>query len=163
MEELSRYRIELESVSEGIRRVHQAEAGSMEEALVKVRAGDQWPSDGPGSDPRRFRVVQASVQDASSESREQRTARRRYLNTIVEAGLAALDLAAPERSDDEHYDVLCDFFTRAVVLPGHFDFPAGDQESEQLLTTDDVSAVLVQLLTRHLSHHGLAITSARPD
>lgn len=160
--ELPRYRVELESADEGIRRVHHAHAASMEEAVVKVREADVWPSGGPGSDPGRFRVVEVTEQTASSEVRALRNARRRYLNTIVEAGLTALGQPAPEHSDEEFSDVLTDFFTRTVVLPGHFDFPAGDTDAERLLDTDDVAGVLTQLLSAHLTHHGLRVTRARP-
>ncbi|NGO11979.1 hypothetical protein G5C60_31340 [Streptomyces sp. HC44] len=162
--DLPRYRVELESVDEGIRRGCHVHAGSMEEALLKVREGDQWPSSGPGSDPSRFRVVEASEESASSEARHQRNARRRYLNTIVETGLTALGKSAPDHSsDEEFFDVLCDFFTRAVVLPGHFAFPSGDTEGDRLMSTDDAAAVMAQLLTTHLAHHGLKVTETLPE
>ncbi|GAA1560370.1 hypothetical protein [Kribbella lupini] len=85
-----RFRIELESPDEGIRRVHEVRAASMEEALVKVRETGPWPTSGSGSDPSRFRVVEAAEQTATTEVRDQRNARRRHLNTIVEAGLTSL-------------------------------------------------------------------------
>jgi hypothetical protein len=161
--DLPRYRIELESIDEAIRRVNHVHAGSMEEALVKVREADQWPSSGSGSDPSRFRVVEATEESASSEARHQRNARRRYINTMVEAGLTALGKTAPDRSDHEFFDVLCDFFTRAIVAPGHFAFPAGDAEADRLLSTDDAASVLAQLLTTHLSHHGLKVAQTLPE
>ncbi|AXK35625.1 hypothetical protein DVA86_26300 [Streptomyces armeniacus] len=159
---LPRYRIELESSDEGIRRVHHVHADSLEEAVVKVREADQWPRSGPGSDPGRFRVVEATEENASSEARQQRNARRRYLNTIVEAGLTALGKTAPERSDHESFDVLCDFFTRAVTLPGHSAFPSGEAETDRLLNTDDAATVMVELLTTHLDHHGVQLTRTPP-
>ncbi|MCS7476711.1 hypothetical protein ACFFQW_00415 [Umezawaea endophytica] len=155
-----RYRVELESVDGGIRRVHHVHAGSVEEALVRVREPGLWPLGGPGSDPGRFRVVEVSEENATSEVRHQRDARRRYLNTIVEAGLAALGKTVPDHPDQEFSDVLCDFFTRAVVLPGHFAFPAG--KADRLLGTDDVAGVLAQLLTAHLSHHGVEVARTPP-
>ncbi|MFJ8537236.1 hypothetical protein [Streptomyces sp. NPDC093591] len=158
--DLPRYRVELESPDEGIRRVEHVHAGSMEEALVKVRETDHWPSSGPGSDPSGFRVVEATEESASSEARHQRNARRRYINTIVEEGLAALGKTAPDRPDQEFLDVLSDFFTRAVVHPGHFAFPSGDTEADRLLEVNDVSCVLVELLTTHLTHHGLKVERA---
>lgn len=153
-----RYRVELESAGEGIRRVHHVHASSLEEALVKVREADRWPSGGPGSDPAVFRVVEASEESPTSEARHERNARRRYLNTIVEAGLAALGTTAPDRTDQESFDVLSDFFARAVTRPGHFAFPAGDAETDRLVKSDDVAAVLVQLLDTHLAHHGWEVT-----
>ncbi|WP_243789383.1 hypothetical protein [Saccharopolyspora gloriosae] len=118
--DLSHYRVELESLDGGIRRVHYVDADSVEDAVVKVRADDHWPSSGPGSDPDRFRAVDVTEVTETSEVRHQRNARRRYLNTIVEAGLTALGESSPTRSDQEFFDVLCDFFTRTVVRPGHF-------------------------------------------
>ncbi|GHH04552.1 hypothetical protein [Streptomyces lanatus] len=157
------FRVELESPAEGIRRVLEVRAGSMEEALVKVRDAEHWPSGGSGSDPGRFRVVEATEESATSEARHDRNARRRYLNIIVEAGLSALGKTHPEHSDDEFSDVLCDFFTRAITLPGHAPFPAGDAEADRLLSTDDAAAVMVQLLTVHLDHHGLKVAPALPE
>jgi hypothetical protein len=161
--DLPRFRVELESVDEGIRRVNHVHAGSMEDALVKVREADHWPRSGSGSDPSRFRVVEATEESASSEARHQRNARRRYINTMVEAGLTALDMTAPERSDQEFFDVLCDFFTRAIVLPGHFAFPSANAEADRLLNTDDAASVMAQLLTTHLSHHGLKVAPTLPE
>ncbi|MFI6009596.1 hypothetical protein ACIBAG_12330 [Streptomyces sp. NPDC051243] len=158
--DLPRYRVELESSGEGIRRVHHVHAGSMEEALVAVREADHWPSSGPGSDPSRFRVVEATEQSASSEARHRRNARRRHINTMVEAGLAALGKTAPDRPDQEFLDVLCDFFTRAVVMPGHFAFPSADTEPDPLLNGDDAACVLAEFLTTHLAHHGLKVERA---
>ncbi|TPQ17463.1 hypothetical protein [Streptomyces sporangiiformans] len=162
-DDLRRYRIELESTDEGIRRVNHVHAGSMEQALVKVREADHWPTSGPGSDPSRFRVVEATEESASSEARHQRNARRRYINTIVEAGLTALGKTAPDRSDEESFDVLCDFFTRAIVLPGHFAFPSGDTDADRLLDANDAASVLAQLLTTHLAHHGLKVAQTLPE
>ncbi|MYU18934.1 hypothetical protein GTZ78_51685 [Streptomyces sp. SID8361] len=160
--DLPRFRIELESFDGGIRHVRYVHAGSLEEALVKVREVD-WPSKGPGSDPSRFRVVEATEENASTEARNQRNARRRYINTIVEAGLSALGQNAPGRSDEEFFDVLCDFFTRTVVLPGEYVFPAEGTESGRLLKPNDVAAVMAQLLAAHLAHHGLKVTQRHPE
>jgi hypothetical protein len=152
----------LESVDEGIRRVHSVHAGSIEAALVKVREADWWPSSGFGSDPSRFRVVEVSEESASGEALHQKNARRRYLDTIVEAGLSALGKTVPDRSDDEFFDVLCDFFTRTIVLPGRVAFPSGDTEADRLMRSDE-SKVLVQLLATHLSHHGLKVAPILPE
>jgi hypothetical protein len=81
----------------------------------------------------------------------------------VEAGLTALGKTAPDRSDQEFFDVLCDFFTRAIVLPGHFAFPSGDTEADRLLNPNDPASVLAQLLTTHLSHHGLQVAQILPE
>ncbi|MCF3131552.1 hypothetical protein [Streptomyces olivochromogenes] len=161
--DLPHYRVELESIDEGIVRVDYVHAGSMEEALVKARESDEWPSSGPGSDPSRFHVVEVSEESASSEARHQRNARRRYINTIVEAGLTALGKTAPDRSDEEFFDVLCDFFSRAIVWPEHIGFPSDDTEADRLLKPNDVSSVLAQLLTTHLTHHGLKVTQSLPE
>ena len=118
---LPRYRVELET--EGIRRVNQVHAASIEEALVRVFEPDLWPH----GDPDGFRVVEVSEENDSSEVRHQRNARRRYLNTIVEAGLAALGKTVPEHPEEEFADFLCDFFTRAVVLPGRLASPPGER------------------------------------
>jgi len=152
------YRVELET--EGIRRVHQVRAASIEEALVRVREPGLWP---PGGDHGEFRVVEVSEENASSEVRHQRNARRRYLNTIVEAGLAALGKTVPERPDEEFSDFLCDFFTRAVVLPGRLAFPAGGAGTDRLMTSDDVGNVLAGLLVTHLAHHGLEVSRTAPE
>ncbi|MGW7381441.1 hypothetical protein [Streptomyces sp. NPDC054794] len=106
---------------------------------MKVRESDEWPSSGPGSGPGRFRVVEVSEESASSEARHQRNARRRYINTIVEAGLTALGKTAPDRSDEEFFDVLCDSFSRAVVRPEHIGFPSDDTEADRLLKPNDVT------------------------
>lgn len=151
--ELPRYRIEVENADGGTRRVDYVHADSMQEALVKIREADWWPRDALDG----FRVVEATEEGASSKARHQRNARRSYLNTIVEAGLTALGKTTPDRSDHESSDILCDFFTRSVILPGHFAFPQGDAKTDRLLDTDDVAGVLTQLLTTHLSHHGLKV------
>lgn len=161
--DVPRYRVELESLDEGIRRVVRIHAGSMEEALVKVRQADHWPSSGSGGDPSGFRVVEAAEESASSEARDQRNARRRYINTIVESGLTALGKTAPDRSDEEFFDVLCDFFSRSIVWPGHFGFPSGDAEPDRLLRPNDVAGVLAQLLTAHLDRHGLRVARTLPE
>jgi hypothetical protein len=162
--DLPRYRVELESVDEGIRRAESVHAGSMEEALAKVRDVDQWrPSSGSGSDPGRFRVVEVVEESAAGEAIQQRNARRRYLNTIVEAGLTALGKTVPDRSDDEFSDVLCDFFSRAVVWPEHLAFPSGDTEAGGLLKPNDSAGVMAQLLTAHLAHHGLKVSRTLPE
>ncbi|MGW3147450.1 hypothetical protein ACWDG1_22760 [Streptomyces sp. NPDC001177] len=71
--------------------------------------------------------MEVSEESASSDARHQRNARRRYINTVVEAGLTALGKTAPDRSDEEFFDVLCDFFSRAVVWPEHYGFPTGER------------------------------------
>ncbi|TQM79373.1 hypothetical protein FHX81_1679 [Saccharothrix saharensis] len=157
--ELPRYRVEVEGHDGGVRRVDHVRAGSMEQALAKVREADWWSSGGPGG----FRVVEATEEDPSGEARHRRNARRRHLNTIVEAGLTALGENASAHPDHEFSDVLSDFFTRAVVLPGHFPFPGGNPEVDRLLDTDDVAAVLTRLLTTHLAHHGLEVARTRPE
>ncbi|MFF3493110.1 hypothetical protein ACFYWS_17320 [Streptomyces sp. NPDC002795] len=154
---LPRFRVELESLDEGIRRATEVYAGTMEEALAKARGTDDWPDAGPGSDPDRFRVVEAAEESAEGEARRDRNARRRYLNTIVESGLTALGKPVPERPDAEFADVLCDFFTRAVVLPGHYPFASRDGEGGRLLDRHDDSAVLADLLLNHLAGHGLTV------
>lgn len=159
LDEPPRYRVEVESHDDGVRLVDYVHAGSMEQALVKVREADWWSSGAPGG----FRVVEVTEENASSEARHQRNARRRHLNTIVEAGLTALGSTAPDAPDHEFSDFLSDFFTRAVVLPGHFAFPQGDPAVERLLDTDDVAAVLTRLLTTHLAHHGLELRRTRPE
>lgn len=156
---MPRYRVDVENHDGGIRRVEYVHAGSMEEALVKVREADWWSSGEPGG----FRVVEATEESTSTEARHQRNARRRYLNTIVEAGLTALGETAPDRPDHEFSDVLSDFFTRVVVLPGHFPFPHGDPGVDRLLDSDDVAAVLTRILTTHLAHHGVGLTRTRPE
>lgn len=155
---LPRFRVELASPDEGIRRTVQVHAGTMEEALAKARETDGWPDAGPGSDPNRFRTVEAAEEDAEGEARRDRNARRRYLNTIVESGLTALGKSVPERPDAEFSDVLCDFFTRAVVLPGHYPLTSGDGEGAPLVGQHDDSAVLAELLITHLARHGLTVT-----
>jgi hypothetical protein len=129
----------------------------MEEALVKVREPDQWPSSGPGSDPSGFRAVEATEENATSGARHQRNARRRHLDTVVEAGLTALTKTTPDRPDQEFFDVLCDFFSRAIVRPGDFAFPSGDPEADRPLKPNDAAGVMAQLLTT-LAHHGLKVT-----
>ena len=155
--DLADFRVELESPGEGIRRVHEVRATSAEQAAARAREADLWPRSGPGSDPARFRVVEVTEQNGETEARAQRNARRRYLNTVVEAGLAALGENAPVRSDAEHSAVLRDFFTRAVVHPG------GDLESGRLLDTDDAATVMARLLESHLTRHGLRLTRASGD
>ena len=150
----SGFRIELESRDTGTRRVEHVHAPSMEEALVKVRDADRWPGD---EDPSSFRIVEASEVDDSSESRHQRNARRRYLNTIVESGLTALGQTVPQRPTGDFSDVVCDFFTRAVVLPGRVAFPSEEADVDRLLSSHDDSRVLAQLLAVHLDHHGLKV------
>ncbi|MFS7875917.1 hypothetical protein ACEYXF_21670, partial [Streptomyces asiaticus] len=66
-------------------------------------------------------------------------------------------------SDEEFFDVLCDFFSRAMVWPGRFGFPAADAETDGLLNPNDTSSVMAQLLTVHLHHHGLRMTQAPPE
>ncbi|MDJ1134544.1 hypothetical protein [Streptomyces iconiensis] len=162
---LPRFRVELESPEERIRRATQVHAGTMEEALAKVREGDGWPDAGPGSDPGRFRVVEAAEEGAEGEARRDRNARRRYLNTIVESGLTVLGKSVPERPHAEFSDVLCDFFTRAVVLPGHYPFTSGDEDGDgnRLLHQHGGAAVLAELLIKHLAGHGLTVTQAAND
>jgi hypothetical protein len=156
-DDLLAYRVQLESPDEGSRLATSVRAGSIEEALVKGRDAGQWrPSSESGSDPRGLRVVEVTEESASGEALQQTKARRTYLNTIVETGLTALGKTFPERPDEEFFDVLCDFFARAVVWPGQYGFPAGDTEGERLLASDEAS-VLTQLLTTHLSHHGLKV------
>ncbi|WP_419999709.1 hypothetical protein [Streptomyces boninensis] len=150
---LPRFRVELASPDEGIRRTTQVHADTIEEALVKARETDG------------LRVVAAAEETAESEARLDRNARRRYLNTIVESGLTALGKTVPERPTAEFSDVLCDFFTRAVVLPGHYPFASGDGDGDgedgHLLDRHDDSAVLAELLLKHLAGHGLAVTQTR--
>ncbi len=149
-----RFRVELESHDAGTRRVLHVDARSMEEALVRVRDADRWASDDPGS----FRVVEAGVMDGSSELRHDRNARRRYLNTVVESGLTALGRdVPPDRPAGDFADVVCDFFTRAVVLPGRVAFPSEEADAGRLLSSHDDSRVLAQLLAVHLAHHGLKV------
>ncbi|MEV8229413.1 hypothetical protein AB0P41_25745 [Streptomyces sp. NPDC079167] len=161
---LPRFRVELASADEGIRRTTQVHAGTMEEALAKAHEPDRRPDAGPGSDPGRFRVVEAAEESAEGEARRDRNARRRYLNTIVESGLTALGKPVPERPDAEFADVLCDFFTRAVVLPGRYPFAFGEKDGDgeggHLLNQHDDSAVLAELLIKHLAGHGLTVTQA---
>jgi hypothetical protein len=161
---LPRFRIELTSPEEGIGRVSHVHASSMEDALRKVRDPDRWrPGSGPGSDPNRFRIVEAVEDNDLTEARQQKNARRRYLNLITEAGLRALGRTHPHRSEEDHFDVLCDFFYRTVSRPGHFAFPGGD--TDRLLGTLGTSEgnVLAELLTTHLAHHGWALTRIPPD
>lgn len=160
---LPRFRIELASPDEDIRRTIQVHAGTMEEALAKVREGHGWPDAGPGSDPDRFRVVEAAEQSAEGEARRDRNARRRYLNIIVESGLSALGKPAPERPNAKFADVLCDFFTRAVSLPGRYPFTFGDGDGDHLLDKGDDSAVLAELLIKHLAGHGLTVAQTAKD
>ncbi|MFR0359306.1 hypothetical protein [Streptomyces sediminimaris] len=154
-----RYSVHLESPDGGIKRRLYVDAGSLDEALTKARDEAQSFDDGPG----RLRVVGVSEENASSEARRQREARRRHLNHIVETGLAVLGQPVPGRSDEEFFDVLCDFFSRAIVWPGRFSFPAGDAETDRLLNPNDVSSVMAQLLTVHLNHYGLHVTQAPPE
>jgi len=102
---LPRFRIELTSPEEGIGRVSHVHASSMEDALRKVRDPDRWcPTTGPGSDPNRFRIVEALEDNDLTETRQQKNARRRYLNIITEAGLRALGRTHPHRSEEDHFD-----------------------------------------------------------
>ncbi|MEU6068823.1 hypothetical protein ABZ864_31300 [Streptomyces sp. NPDC047082] len=107
--------------------------------------------------------MEVSEESASSDARHQRNARRRYINTVVEAGLTALGKTAPDRSDEEFFDVLCDFFSRAIVWPEHYGFPTGGTEADRLLKPNDVAGVMAQLLTTHLAHHGLKVTQSLPE
>ncbi|RFU83024.1 hypothetical protein DY218_29805 [Streptomyces triticagri] len=152
----SEFRVELESADGGTRRAVQVRAASVEEALVAVRDPDQWPEISLDD----FRVVEVSEEGGSSEARHRRNARRRYLNAIVESGLVALGKSAPEPPAGEFADVVCDFFTRAVVLPGGVAFPAEETEAGQLLSRHDDSRVLAELLEVHFAHHGLKVARA---
>ncbi|GAA2094480.1 hypothetical protein GCM10009801_62520 [Streptomyces albiaxialis] len=161
-----RFRVELVSPDERIRRTTQVHADTMEEALAKARGSDGWPDAGPGSDPDRFRVVEAAEESAEGEARRDRNARRRYLNTIVESGLTTLGRSVPERPDAEFADILCDFFVRAVVLPGHSPFAPGapgDAEGARTTGRHDESAVLAELLIGHLAAHGLTVARVAGD
>lgn len=124
---------------------------------MKVRDADQSPG---GDDPGSFRVVEAGEVGGSREARLQRNARRRYLNTIVESGLTALSRTVPDRPVGDFSDVVCDFFTRAVVLPGRVAFPSQEAAAEPLLSSHDESRVLTRLLAVHLAHHGLEVAPA---
>ena len=82
----------------------------------------------------------------------------------MEAGLAALGTTGRERPDVAYVDALCDFFTRAVVLPGHCAFPSGDIDGDRLLGEgSDEAVVLAQLLTTHFAHHGLTVAPAHEN
>ncbi|MFI6350056.1 hypothetical protein [Streptomyces sp. NPDC050560] len=158
------YWVQLESVEEGIRRKTGVRAASLEEALVKVRDPEHWrPREGPGADPGRFRVVEVSEESATSEARHRRNARRRHLNTVVENGLTTLGKSVPDHEGDAFSDVLCDFFSRAVVWPGDIPFPWGNaaaEEAGRLLKPNDPASVMAQLLAAHLAHHGLRVAPA---
>lgn len=162
-----RYRVEWESAEEGIRWADVVDAASVDEALEKSRGRDTWPSNGPNTDFSTFRVVEVSEVSPAAEALHQRNARRRHLNTIMETGLSALGKTVPDRSDrsdrsdDEGFEILCDFFTRAVVAPGHHPFPFSSEdpaEAGRLLRPDDQAAVMAQLLTAQLAHHRWHIT-----
>ncbi|WP_119293919.1 hypothetical protein [Streptomyces sp. YIM 130001] len=150
------FRVELESRDGGTRRAFPVHAASIEEALGKVRDADQWPESGLDV----FRVVGVSEEGGSSEARHQKNARRRHLNAVVESGLAALGKTAPEPPAGEFADVVCDFFTRAVLLPGVAAFPSEGAEAGQLLSRHDESRVLAELLAVHFAYHGLKVTRA---
>ncbi|MFE0359231.1 hypothetical protein ACFW2K_36255 [Streptomyces nigra] len=156
------FRVELESLDRGIKHMHFVRADSMEEALFTAREAHR-PSDGQCSDLSRYRAVEASEENAFTEARLQRNARRRYINTLVETGLTVLGQGAPAPSGEAFFDVFCDFFTRAVVQPGEHPFPSDDSGHDRLLTSHDAAVVMAQLLAAHLVHHGLKVTPIRPD
>ncbi|AZM58207.1 MULTISPECIES: hypothetical protein [unclassified Streptomyces] len=158
-----RYRVEWESEQEGIRWADVVHAASVDEALEKSRGRDTWPSNGPNTDVSTFRVVEVSEVSPAAEALHRKNARRRHLNTIIETGLSALGKPAPDRADradDEAFEILCDFFIRAVVAPGRHPFPfsSEDPEAGRLLRPDDQAAVLAQLLMAQLAHHQVRIT-----
>ena len=66
----------------------------------------------------------------------------------------------PDLADDEAFEILCDFFIRAVVAPGRHPVPfsSEDPEAGRLLRPDDQAAVLAQLLMAQLAHHQVRIT-----
>ncbi|MEU6848897.1 hypothetical protein ABZ901_03040 [Actinacidiphila alni] len=149
------FRVELESSGGRSSRVVYVDAPSLEAALVAADLDD-------------YRVVAVSETGDAGEARRQKEARRRYLNTIVESGLAALGRTAPGDPTGEFSDLVCDFFTRAIVLPGRVGFPSDEAppaEGGRLLSRHDDSKVLAELLEVHFAHHGLKVVAreeARP-
>jgi hypothetical protein len=80
-------------------------------------------------------------------------ARRRHVEDILEAALKDRD-GEPHDPDPHLFGLVTDFFTRAVVFPGGFDW------SDDQMHTSDPSRALAHLLVQYLDRHGLDLEEA---
>ncbi|RLU82580.1 hypothetical protein CTZ27_30140 [Streptomyces griseocarneus] len=138
---------------------HFARAASVEEAAALVRAAHEQPDGVYGADGlyRIVEVTEDSPESAAGRSEDPDTkerARRQHVNTVLDEALKASDKNGQRPHFGAVFDILTDYFTRAVVFPGQF-----DPDDEQLHTSTP-SRALAYLLMEHLTRHGLGLDDA---